>query len=272
MAAAARTGCDAIRVPTPDPFAPLLDAPARAAVLTDFDGSLAPIVDDPSAARPLPGAVEVLARLARVFGRVGVVSGRPASFLRRVVGAEGVVLAGLYGMEHVVDGEVTLDPSVEPWLGRAGSAAADAERALPGLYVERKSEITCVIHWRASPEREQEALAIGSDVASRHGLAAHPGRMSLELRPPVPVDKGTSVEALAAGSDAAFFAGDDRGDLEAFAALDRMVSDGRLRWAVKVAVRSEEAPAELLDGADERVAGPEELLAVLDALARAAGA
>src|SRR5438128_1796911 len=64
-----------------DLFEPFLAEPARAAILTDFDGTLAPIVDDPLAARPLPGAVDVLHRLAERFGVVGVVSGRPLDFL-----------------------------------------------------------------------------------------------------------------------------------------------------------------------------------------------
>lgn len=254
-------------MPSPDPFAPLLDDPARAAILTDFDGSLSPIVDDPRSARPLPGAGDVLARLARVFGRVGVVSGRPVSFLRRVVGVDGVVLAGLYGMERLVDGEVVLDPAVEPWLGAAARAAEDAERALEGLYVERKGEIACVIHWRTAPEREGEALSLGREIAERHGLATSEGRMSLELRPPVAVDKGTTTAALVTGLDAALFAGDDRGDLAAFDALDRLEHDRALRWAVRVAVESDETPAELLSRADERVSGPEELVRVLDDLA-----
>src|SRR4051812_8239399 len=63
-------------------------APARTALLCDFDGTLAPIVDDPAAAGPLPGAVEVLARLSERLGLVAVVSGRPVSFLTAQLSAE----------------------------------------------------------------------------------------------------------------------------------------------------------------------------------------
>ena len=257
-------------VATPDPFAPLLANPGRSGILTDFDGSLSPIVADPMSARPVPGAPEAMAHLATVFGRVAVISGRPLSFLRRVLGSVGVVLVGQYGMERLVDGEVELDPAVEPWVGAAVQAATELERALPGLYVERKGEISCVVHWRTSPAREEEALALARDIAERHGLAAQPGRMSIEVRPPVAINKGTSVEGLAGGLDAVLFAGDDRGDLDAFRALDRMVADGRITHGVKLAVQSEEIPAELLQEADERVAGPEELVRVFDHLARAA--
>ena len=54
----------------PDPFEPLLRDPSRSAVLTDFDGTLAPIVDNPAAATPLPGVLEVLERLAAGLDRM----------------------------------------------------------------------------------------------------------------------------------------------------------------------------------------------------------
>ncbi|HLF99039.1 MAG TPA: trehalose-phosphatase [Acidimicrobiia bacterium] len=254
---------------SPDPFGPLLEYPERSVILTDFDGSLAPIVDDPSAARPVQGTTAALEALVAAFGRVGVVSGRTVSFLRRALPVPGLVLAGLYGMERLVDGAVVLDAAVEPFLGVAEQAAADIERALPGLYVERKGEVSCVIHWRAAPDRGDEALAIGRDIARRHGLAAAEGRMALELRPDVAVDKGTTATALADGFDCALFAGDDRGDLAAFDALDAMVGSRHLRWAVKLAVQSEEAPEPLLARADERVSGPAELVRVLGALGNA---
>ena len=53
---------------------------AEAALCLDFDGTLAPIVDDPADAEALPGTVELLGRLARRFAAVAVVSGRPARF------------------------------------------------------------------------------------------------------------------------------------------------------------------------------------------------
>ena len=57
----------------------LLARPGQALIATDFDGTLAPIVADPRAARPLPGAVPALRRLARVVGTVAVITGRPAA-------------------------------------------------------------------------------------------------------------------------------------------------------------------------------------------------
>lgn len=256
-------------MPTPDPLAPFVEQPRRSAVVVDFDGSLARVVDDPRAARPLPQSVDALRRLVRVIGLVAVVSGRPVSFLRRTLPVDGLVLAGLYGMERLVDGEVIVAEAVEPYLGAAEEAAADAERVLPGLYVERKGEIACVIHWRTAPDREDEALTLGREVAVHHGLVAHPGRMSLEIRPPVDLDKGTTLESLTTGMSAVLFAGDDTGDLAAFDALHRLERDGGIRYGLRIGVVSPEAPPELLERADERVDGPEELAVLLRGLADA---
>ena len=76
----------------------LCRTPERVGVFSDFDGTLAPIVDDPATSAPLPGAVDGLAHLAGRVGRVGVLSGRPLEFLEQFF-ADGVFLAGLYGLE-----------------------------------------------------------------------------------------------------------------------------------------------------------------------------
>ena len=65
----------------PPPLRPLAAAPASAALLVDYDGSLAPIVDDPAAAVVFPAAHAALTRLVARLGRVAVVSGRPVDFL-----------------------------------------------------------------------------------------------------------------------------------------------------------------------------------------------
>jgi len=227
-------------------------------------------VADPEAARALPEAVAALRRLVGRIGLVAVVSGRPVSFLTAVLPLHddpGLVLAGQHGLERVVGGRRHVDPRVEPWRAGVAAAAREAEAELPGLVVERKGDIAVNLHWRTAPERAAEGERVGRRLAERHGLAAVPMRMGVELRPPVPVDKGTVVEELAAGRHAALFAGDDQGDLAAFAALDRLVADGRLDHAVRVAVRSDEAPPALLEAADHQVDGPAGLAALLTRIA-----
>src|SRR5688500_1645696 len=101
-----------------DLLEPLCSAPQSAAVITDFDGTLAPIVEDPALAAALPGAPELLRRLARCYARVAVVSGRPAAFLADALqldGSEAVIASGLYGLELLRNGAVAVHPEAEPW-------------------------------------------------------------------------------------------------------------------------------------------------------------
>ena len=258
---------------TPDPLPrllrPLARDPGRSVVLVDFDGSLAPIVPEPAAARPQPEARFALARLVGRIGTVAVVSGRPVRFLEAVLGLPGVVLVGQYGLEQLDGGIFRVDQRALAFTEAVAAAAHEAEAALPGLDVELKGPVSATLHWRRAPELGDVALALGTELAARHGLVAVRGRMALELRPPLAVDKGTATEGLTRGAGAALFAGDDVGDVAAFAALDRLVADGRLGSALRVAVRSPEAPPELLELADYTVDGPPGLAALLDRLAAA---
>ena len=124
--------------------------------------------------------------------------------------------------------------------------------------------MSLTVHYRGDPGRAPEAEAWIEAQARATGLVVHAARMSYELRPPVERDKGTVVADLAAGRGQVCFLGDDRGDLSAFDALDRLAATGVS--AVRIGVSSEEAPAELLDRADLVVDGPEGALAVLRAL------
>lgn len=236
-------------------------------VVVDFDGTLAPIVADPDDARPLPGAVEALRRLASGLSRVAVVSGRPVEFLRRHLPAPGPDLFGQYGLERLEGGRVVIPAAAREWTPVVAEAARRVEAALPGLHVERKGEVAVTLHWRRAPDLGIEAAALGRQLAGELGLAAQPGRLALELRPPLPVDKGTVAEELAGGAHAALVAGDDHGDLPFFDALDRLMAAGQLGFGLRVAVASPEAPAALLERADLRVDGPPGLQSILERLA-----
>jgi trehalose 6-phosphate phosphatase len=241
-------------------------------VLVDYDGSLAPIVDDPAAARPLPAGIDALRGLAPLVATLAVVSGRPVDFLARMVPLDRVVLVGLYGLERRVDGTTVVDPRAEPWAEPIAAAADAAEDALPGLLVERKGRLCVTIHFRTAPDRGAEARTVADELARRYGIdAPMRGRMAVELRPPVAVDKGTVAGELARGNANAVFAGDDAGDLPAFAALAALVDAGELEHAVAVGVQSAEAPPEIL-GADVVVDGPGGLAELFEELAGAISA
>jgi trehalose 6-phosphate phosphatase len=240
----------------------LVEHPERAALFTDYDGTLAPIVDDPQAAVPVAGAGQALGRAARRLGLVAVVSGRPVAWLCRQLGdAGGVVFAGLYGLERIRDGEIVAVPGAQRWREVIEEVAAAADAEMPvGVLVERKG-LALTLHARTAPAQQRRIEEWAARRAEGRGLISHPGRRSVELRPPVPIDKGTVVSELAEGYDAVCFIGDDRGDLAAFEALGRLAGAGV--HTVAVAVASDESPKEVLDAADLVLDGPPAVLELL---------
>ena len=242
----------------------LVAARDAAGIFTDFDGTLAKIVDDPDAALPLPGAADTLAALTRRFSIVGVVSGRPGAFLERHFGGRGIHLWGLYGLQEVIDGQVVEGDDVARWRPVVEEVArrADAETS-GGMHVERKGAAV-TLHFRTAPGAEEVVRRWAEAEAQRTGLQLLHARKSYELRPPVERDKGTVIDAAASALRAACFVGDDQGDLACFDALDRLAARGL--HAVRVAVKSAESPSELLARADVIVDGPEGALAWLKTL------
>jgi trehalose 6-phosphate phosphatase len=257
------------------PLAPLRAEPARAAILTDVDGTLAPIVPRPEEAAVPARASELLAELSERYGLVGCISGRRAGEARRLVAVEGIAYAGNHGLELLLPGEDAprFDPSLQ---GREHEAAdfiaalGSNELAEAELRLEDKGPIQA-LHWRgAADDRAAEARAheIGA-AAGRAGLELRWGRKVLELRPPGGGGKDAAVAALLAadGVRAATYAGDDRTDLDAFRRLRELEDAGELEAAVCVGVVSTEGPAEIVEEADLTVDGPAGWLALLEALA-----
>jgi len=252
---------------------PLVERAQEVALCLDFDGTLSPVVDDPQAARPLQGVVELLEPLARRFAAVAIISGRPAPYLAEHVAARGVRYLGQYGLQEMFEGEARADPRLEA-ARPAVDAATEALRNSPavresGAWLEDKV-YAVVVHTRRVPDRERWTDAVdrtARQIADEHGLEIVPGKMVWELRPAVPSDKGDAVRRVVAesGARAVVVVGDDVGDLPAFAAVAELTAEGH--DGLRVAVRSQEAPPDLLASADLVLDGP---AGVLDFLRRLA--
>jgi trehalose 6-phosphate phosphatase len=248
--------------------------PARTAILTDVDGTLAPIVGRPEQAAVPTRTTELLGALSERFGLVGCVSGRRALEARRMVGLDGIAYAGNHGFELLLPGEVepAFDPAIE---GREREAleflaGLDGELEPAGLRREDKGPIQA-LHWRgAGDERSAEARAGEiAAAAGRAGLEPRWGRKVLELRPVGGGGKDAAVAALLAGTEisTAAYAGDDRTDLDACRRLHELRDEGLLETTVCVGVVSPEGPPELGEEADLTVEGPEGWLDLLAELA-----
>lgn len=259
----------------PDAVASLLADPASSLIALDFDGTLAPIVARPEAARPAPGAIEVMAQLAGSIGQVAVISGRAADEVVELGGlaaVPGLRVLGHYGLQSWHDG-VLDSPDPAPGVDLARSRLPELlMSAPPGVYVEDKRH-SVAVHTRPA-SLPQEALdeltpALWA-LAAEAGLEAVPGKYVMELRPPG-VDKGTALRGLIAETRAraVIYVGDDVGDLPAFRALaDSRDADGIAAMSVAAIVPgASDVPAELRDVADLVLPGPDGVVAWLTGIA-----
>ena len=229
---------------------PLRSAPERSAILLDIDGTLAPIVRHADDARVPEATRTVLIAVARRFGCVACVSGRRAAIARQIVALGTIAYVGNHGSELLRPGRTQpeVDREAGAWQRRVqqfASRAFDGELRRLRVREEDKGPIQA-FHWRGAPD--EEAAEAGArrvaDAAEAAGLGIHWGRKVLEIRPPIPLDKGRGIHWLLrdADLDAALYVGDDRTDLDAFRGLRDLVDGGRLGGAVCVGVRSEETP------------------------------
>lgn len=232
----------------------LTNRAAEAGILLDFDGTLSDIVSRPHLARLREGAGRELARLARAYALVAVVSGRPGDELPSLVGVDGLLYVGAYGVEGV-------DPLSERVLAEMEILAA----SVPGAWVEPKGA-AATIHVREAPDPAAAMATIGvalRDLATARGLEVIKGKRALEVVPAGRPRKGGVMTRLVAerGLTAALYAGDDVADAEAFAALDELEDRGVL--GIRVAVVGPETPDDLIGRSDLSVEGPAGLVELL---------
>lgn len=244
-----------------------------ALIALDFDGTMAPIVPDPADSRPIEGILAALTELARHGAQLAVITGRDARTVIALSGLDAVpriIIEGLYGAESWHGGELTTPPTpavIEQLRTRLPGVLVDA-KADPDVWIEDK-RLSLVVHGRLAADPEAALAPLQAPVAAlaaELGLEVHAGRGVIELRL-AGFDKGGALRRLVvrARPAAVLFAGDDLGDLPAFAAVAELRAAGTPAWGVGVS--SAEVP-ELIAAADVCVDGPPALAALLTELAR----
>lgn len=254
---------------------PLLADPARAAVLLDIDGTLAPIVRHSDDAHvPEPTRAPLIA-VAKRYAVVGCISGRQATTARRIVSLGSIAYVGNHGSELLRPGgtEVEIDPEIAAHEQTVRSFAREVwGPELQRLRIRSEDKrFIAAFHWRGAPDEDaaEDAVRAIAERAEAAGLLTHWGRKVLEIRPPVPLDKGRGVRRLLEGRELAIglYVGDDLTDLDAFEGLRSLVSEQRLGAALCVGVRSDETPDKLEASADLLVDGPRGVRELLTTLA-----
>ena len=275
------TDADAASGLTPDQLA-VVDAcldvlhNVPSALITDIDGTISAIAPTPFEAVVHAGALRALEALTGHLHTVAVVSGRAPRDGAAMVGLPGLIYIGNHGMERIVQGSPWTHPAAEAARGPLASALADIEAAVraqddaPWLLIENKG-VTGTVHYRLAPDPDAAAALlepIAIAAAERHGLRISPGRMIIELRPALSVNKGTAIRDLVndLGLHGAVFFGDDVTDVDGFLAL-RDLREAGVAATACVAVLGPETPEAVLAAADLSVTSVTACALTLEAIA-----
>ena len=231
-------------------------------VALDFDGTLAPLVDEPDQARALPAAAEAIDRLiALPATRVALLSGRSLSALADVarMPAE-VLLAGSHGAEIRLDGSESLlglDEAERAVIDRVHARLTAVAEDIPGVWVERKPAGFALHTRTATPDDARGAVARARAALAEDldALKVRSGKDVVEFAVRA-TTKGDALLTLKrfTGATGAFFAGDDVTDEDVFTVLA----------GTDLGLKSGAGAT----SADHRVAGPAEVALVLARLAQ----
>lgn len=225
-----------------------LVAQPRFGLFSDLDGTLAPIAATPEAAAITPGNLQHLQALAAELPLVALISGRRAASLQAKVDLPGLVYVGNHGLEQWLDGQVVGLPQAVAYRQALEQAHAAIQAVLPPGAIAEDKGLTLSIHYRQTHDPREFMLARAVQIhtiARQHGLVLFTGKMVLEVRPPVQVDKGTAFKELAMEHKltAALFLGDDISDVSALQTAAQLRAQGIAAYGV--GVNSEEAPPEV---------------------------
>lgn len=256
----------------------LVTAAGSAVVGLDFDGTLAPIVDDPQDAHIHPDAGAVLIELAPLVEAVAVVTGRPVRQAVALGGLDDIgaaikdrdgefLVLGHYGDERwSAQDRRVVSPRPPRGLATLMSELPDLLRrnGLEEAHIENKGALAVAVHTRrmegaeAAHEKVESLLA---KAAKKHGLVTEPGRLVVEVRASG-MDKGNAVRSLQKQwhADAMMFVGDDLGDIEAFEAVRELRRGGMVGFLVCSGSEEQQALVEL---SDLVVDGPDGVMAFL---------
>lgn len=255
-----------------DEVAAALNAPPFG-LITDIDGTISEIAGSPQEASVSPVCREQLAILTMRLPLVAAISGRPVLDAKRMVGIEEMVYVGNHGLEQWRDGAVRLAQAIEGYPAKVANAITELSTALElrGLLLEDKT-VGLAIHYRRCPDpraAKRRILAVVAASPIAGDFVVREGKMVIELRPPIEVDKGAAVKGLvnAYGLRSGVYLGDDASDVDAFHAMRLPGFNG-----LAVGVIGGETPPGLAEEADFTLNGVRDVERFLVWLAEAAPA
>ncbi len=245
-------------------------------LFTDIDGTISYMAPRPDEAFVEPAAREALIVIQRHLAMTGIVTGRALDVAQGLVQVPALSFVGNHGLEWEIDGRHEDNPAAlaaQDGLRQALAEIAGAAQRLEldqGLILEDK-RLSATVHYRQAPNPErflEEMLPVLVHAAGEHGLQLVPGRMIMELRPNTGISKGTALRDIIQqnGLRGVVFSGDDISDVEGFEILAGMRAAGTID-ALIIGVVGSDTPVQVREASDVQVANPDEMSAVLTAIA-----
>ena len=249
----------------------MLDHP-YVGLITDIDGTIAPIAVIPDEAQVSSGCRSALATLTSSMTLVAVLTGRDVLKAREMLTTDDVVYVGNHGLDRWQDGKLEMAEEARDYLPVVQRLEDKLRQDLGmlGLIVEDKG-VSFGIHYRLSPEPGKTRAAILDTlghIPEAQDMLITEGKMVVEVRPPVKVDKGTSLRQLVVeyGLRGVLCLGDDVTDVDAFKALHALTSEG-LCVGLTMGVLGQDTPPDVEQEADLLLRGVPEVEELLQRIA-----
>ena len=242
-------------------------------LITDVDGTISNIAPTPQAAEVSPLCRHALAILVQRLALVAAISGRPAVEVRNMIKVDGMVYIGNHGLERWEKGNLNPSEDIADYSAVITATINELTSVLsrPGIILEDKG-ITATIHYRLCSNHQaakQKIMAALKKVTPAKRLRIISGKMSINLLPPVDINKGTAVIKLIKEYSlrAGVYLGDDVTDIDAFKAI-RSASRNSDFQGFTIGVTSREMPKRLLDESDFTLNGINDVARFLEWLSQ----
>jgi trehalose 6-phosphate phosphatase len=220
-----------------DKVAQRLKSTEHILLLSDYDGTLTPIVDKPELATFPQETRKLLRKLVKNRRyTLGIVSGRALSDLKSRIDLEGIIYAGNHGLEIEGFGSSFLEPIAEemrPFFRMLHQALLATLRGIKGVFVEDKG-LTLSVHYRMVDGTEEVKVddafrKIAGPLYVTGKIRVTRGKKVYEIRPPVDWDKGKAIawliarfrESVGKGEVLPMYLGDDLTDEDGFEVIEK---------------------------------------------------
>jgi trehalose-phosphatase len=222
-------------------------------LVLDYDGTLTPIVSQPSQAKLSSGMRGTLKILSGISGaRVAILSGRSLNDVEKLVGLDSLDYVGNHGLERKIQSVVSLDPYAvrfREFIARFTEELKRSLREIQGILVEDKTYSLSVHYRNVAPKNIVKAHRVfekaWENFSAKIFFRIKPGKKVWEVRPAYGCsDKGGAIELLSRSvfkaqrkGLALVYIGDDITDEDAFKTLKKSDFSIRVGYNSRTAAR-----------------------------------